>query len=1541
MKENIQAIYPLTPLQSGMLFHAIVDEKQHAYFQQVRCKFEGKVNEFLIRESWLDIINRHEVLRSVFIWKQEKGPLHVVLRKIEVPMTFLDWSKDEETDKKNRLEKLLKEDRSNTFDLSRPPLMRLLIVQSSTNEFELIWSHHHILLDGWSTGLLFSEFQKIYHAKFINETANLPSLFPYKNYVNWLKKQDENETKLFWSNYLKGIDTTTAIPNDRGGVGKESLEFQLDISKELSQKLIFFAAKEKITPNVLFLSIWALLISRYQTEEEVLLGVTVSGRSEELANIENGMGLFINSLPFRIQTTTNKKVGSWLKEVQQNLLSLRDYEHSSLSKIKEWSDLPASSPLFESLFVYENYPVSNTATLEFGNIKLMSTEIFERTNYPLTLVVEPQGEYTALRLLYRPTRIDTDDIKQIMMNYINLLENVVCEESNTSEKDVNKVSLLTKQKSTSLIDGWNDTVTPYNENICIHELFENQCKKTPKNVAVIDDKGTLNYKELNEAANKIAHSLVDFSMRKGEYVAVFFNRNKAMIPALFGILKSGGVYVPIDVSNPTSRIKYILENLNIRFALSQEENLERLIKTNCLAKKQIICLDENGQIDANVQDEIITYSKNEVNLALSISPEKYAYVIFTSGSTGTPKGVTVTHKPVINLIEWITKEFLMSDKDQVLLVSSLSFDLSVYDIFGLLAVGGSVRVVSDEAIREPSQLLQYLINEPITFWDSAPAALQQLVPFLPSKKVKSKLRLIFQSGDWIPLSLPNKIKSIFSNVSFIALGGATEATVWSNYYPVKEMNPKWKSIPYGKPIQNARYYILDSSLNVCPPGVSGNLYIGGECLSSLYVNEPELTAQKFVPDVYSKKEDGKMYFTGDRASFYPDGNIEFLGRVDDQVKVRGYRIELKEIQACLSKHPAVNTSIVIVRNDNAGYKQIIAYYTLEANQNTNDNTLKSYLENMLPYYMVPSSIVALDNIPITTNGKLDRKALPSPQTQTQILGNEEKPLSAVEELIWNNWTSLLGTKPASRHANFFDSGGHSLLATRLIARLRVALSLDISVKSIFENPTPATLKEYIEVLSYDNNFVVVDWQKSETKTLKPLSFAQERLLFLYRLKPESSFYNVPLTIKLRGSLNKTAIEKSILEIVERHEILRSTYHQIDEKEAQIVHESYEVPWLNLNYSKHSNPELEAIEKLKSEAQLSFDLTKAPLIRVTLIQTEDEEHFLQLTTHHITIDGWSIGLLIKEIEGLYNSYCKTEENSVPALEYQYGDYAIWQRAYLDQCVLGMQLEHWKKQLHLFKPLQLPNSQVSLSTEEKNQTFRTIIDSKRTKAIKTFCQEHNCTLFMTLLSSFNILLHAVTKQNDIIVGTDVANRTHVNTEKIVGFFVNQIVLRNKVVGNQTAKDLLKQIRLNTLLAYQNQDVPFEKLVQFLNPPRESNQMPFFNVKMVLQNNDITDLKMDNLEIDIVNIQANDSKYDILLTIDDKESLGVCIEYKSNLYSAVTIEKWWNDMLLILDKMILSPAYSISEFVEFIEKKAMINTDQEKRRLGLQKLRKLRTE
>lgn len=1536
MKENIEAIFPLTPMQRGMLFHASFDENQHAYFQQVRCNFEGRIDQELMKSSWLELINRHQTLRSAFIWKHQKDSMQVVMREIDLPITFLDWSHKDTNRVTQDLEAFLVEDRKKTFNLSKPPLMRLTLIQTNTTQFELIWSHHHILIDGWSTGLLFKEFQQIYQAKSTGTALAMRPVFQHKDYLNWFKSKDEAQDQAFWNSYLSEVESSVSVPKDRKGLDTTAEEYSYNLSAQLTEQLETLAAQNQVTLNVLFLGAWGLLLSKYQDAKEILLGVTVSGRPASLTNIENGIGLFINSLPFRIATPPQEDLNQWLNNIQQDLLKVRSYEHSSLSQIKEWSNLPASAPLFESLFVYENYPISSTLEQEFGNIRLKSASIFERTNYPLTLVVEPHQGKTTLRLLYQPSRILPEDIKQITTNFSELLESLTAVSIDRVTLPLQAIPFVKPETAHKIIYDWNDTNLPFDEEVLMHQRFEQQCELTPQHVAVVDDEGAINYLETNEAANQIAHSLLESGLAKGEYVAVFFDRNKAMIPALFGILKAGGVYVPIDIDYPVGRISYILNNLKIRFALSQAHHVTALTTTQAIEAENIICLDQKGKIDQLNHSNTCLISNTTDNPNLVISATAYAYVIFTSGTTGTPKGVTVTHRPVSNLIEWITREFDMSEKDQVLLVSSLCFDLSVYDIFGLLSVGGSIRVASNEAVKDPKQLLQLILSEPITFWDSAPAALQQLVPFLPEKAVNSHLRLIFQSGDWIPLSLPDKMKQTFPKVAFISLGGATEATVWSNYFPVHELNPNWRSIPYGRPIQNAYYYVLDGQLNPCPVGVPGDLYIGGECLSSLYANAPELTARKFIPDPFSKKEGGRMYFTGDKACFYPDGNIEFLGRIDGQVKLRGYRIELGEVQSTLAQHDAIDSAIALIKESKDGHRHLITYYTPEADKRVSEKDLKEFLAQSLPSYMIPSAIVKLSIFPITPNGKLDRAALPNPLQKTQQSINDLKPINAIEELIWNNWTELIGSKPAARDANFFESGGHSLLATRFIARIGTALSLEVPIRSIFDYPTPELFYNYLSGLYQQEDSKLIPWQNTPEQTYHPLSFAQERLWFLYLLKPESSFYNVPLTLTINGHLNVDALRRTVQEIVHRHKIFRSSYHTIDGKGKQQIHTSIDLPWVLLDLENEKLSKEEGLNRLKAEAQLPFNLEQSPLLRVLLVKVADQEYIFQLTTHHICVDGWSIGILVSELNLIYNAFANHQALDLAPLAYDYADYAQWQRKHFENGLLTKQLDYWQQKLNNFTTLELPKRNTTTTIE--NKVFRATLDQQQSEAIVQFSQENNSTTFMTLLTAFSIQLHLISKQNDIVIGTDVAGRSHLNTESMVGFFVNQIVLRNTLSPSMKCKELLKQVRTNTLEAYQHQDLPFEKLVQHLNPKRLADKTPFFQVKLVLQNNELAEVNMADLEVRPMLIEPNDSKYDLLITFDQHSSnLSVSIEYKSHLYSSAMIEKWWGDLQFILTRMTTSVDDSIAKLDELLTKNRE-NHNQEKRMAGLSKLRKL---
>ncbi|HEY1199549.1 MAG TPA: amino acid adenylation domain-containing protein, partial [Niastella sp.] len=668
----------------------------------------------------------------------------------------------------------------------------------------------------------------------------------------------------------------------------------------------------------------------------------------------------------------------------------------------------------------------------------------------------------------------------------------------------------------------------YADQKLIHQLFEEQVLKNPSGIALLTSESVMTYKELNQQANQLAGVLQKEGIGAGKFVSVTLERAPEMIVAVIGILKAGAAYVPAEPYLPCGRISTILQSLQISVIITDLQNLNKTAEcTRGLDfVKTVICMEDllglNGYISSEYHWKLVTpeaISRESVrNPKASITSESLAYVIFTSGSTGTPKGVSVKHKPVINLIEWVNREFNVGPDDKLLFTTSLAFDLSVYDIFGTLAAGGTVRIALKNELQEPASLVDIMVNDGITFWDSAPASLLQLVPYMKRSADKNTaLRLVFLSGDWVPLTLPDAVRQAFTNAKVIALGGATEATVWSNYFPVEEIDVTWRSIPYGKPIQNAAYYILDKNRKVCPIGVKGDLYIGGECLANGYINDKELSAKKFVPDPF--RPGGTMYYTGDKARWFEDGNIEFLGREDSQVKIRGYRIELGEIEHQMLKHPGVHTVKVIVRTASGGNNYLSAYYVGEAG--ISEKALRSQLATCLPEYMIPAYFVQLEQMPVTSNGKLDLKALPDPAVSTDA--SYVAPMNEIEKVISEIWAQILKlpVSAISREADFFKLGGHSLTATFMLSHIHQRLDVKIPLIELFRRPVLLEMAIYIHQ-SYKETFRAIT--PAQACEYYPVSSAQKRMFSLQYLMPELSAYNIPVAFELEGKVDARKIE---------------------------------------------------------------------------------------------------------------------------------------------------------------------------------------------------------------------------------------------------------------------------------------------------------------------------------------------------------------------------------------------------------------------------------
>ncbi|MBD2073786.1 amino acid adenylation domain-containing protein [Phormidium sp. FACHB-592] len=1082
VEKSMQDSYPLSPMQQGMLFHSLHGQQTGVDLEQMVCTLHECIAVEPLIQAWQQVVARHPVLRTSFQWDGLEEPRQLVQSSISLPFTQHDWQGLSVAEQDDRYALYLQTDRLRGFDLAHAPLMRLALFRLADTEFRLIWTFHHILLDGRSVAVLLQEVFALYEVLCQNQTLALATPRPYQDYIEWLQQQDRSTAKGFWQHQLNGFSTPTPLlpPQassqllDQPGHGEE----QLCLSAALTTALQSLAKQQDITPNTIVQGAWALLLSRYSGEADVVFGATRACRQSSIDGANSIIGLLINTLPVRVQVPAEAALLPWLKALRSQHIAVRDYEHTPLVDVQAWSEVPGGMPLFESLVVFENYSLNTKLQQQGSNWQHREFQLHEQPPLPLVLIGCLDAELV-LKISYDRRRFDQAGILRLLGHLQTLLTSMIT----NPEQSLAELPLVTEAERHQLLVEWNDTTVDYAQTTCLHELFEAQVTRNPDAIAVVYEAQQLTYGEVNRQANQLAHHLKALGVRPGTFVGVYLNRGLEMIPTLLGILKAGGAYVPLEPTFPQARVQWILDSLDVGWVVTQplHRSTFETLQTQLPRLEHLICCDtmviETGDRGCDqtptglkVWQQSHLCQQPTANLPKQGSADDTAYVIFTSGSTGTPKGVVVRHQPVINLIEWVNRSFNITATDRVLFITSLCFDLSVYDIFGLLAAGGSIRVVSSEAVRDPAALLHILCHEPITFWDSAPPALQQLVPFFSNlKDERSQLRLVFMSGDWIPVTLPDALKATFPGVDVISLGGATEATVWSNFYRINDIDPNWTSIPYGKPIQNAQYYVLDARLRPCPIGVTGELYIGGDCLASGYT-DPVKTAERFLPHPFQPSSQARLYRTGDLARFFPDGNIEFLGRIDHQVKIRGFRIELGEIEAVLAQNAAIRVSVVMARDDQPGEKRLVAYVVPRQQPAPTIAELRQSLKEKLPDYMLPSAFVLLKELPVTANGKLDRTALPAPESvfaddrraslsmatgkgESEVAISFVAPRDELERQLVAIWEGVLQIKPIGIHDHFFELGGHSLSAVRVWSQIEKTLGKRLPLSTLFQAPT--------------------------------------------------------------------------------------------------------------------------------------------------------------------------------------------------------------------------------------------------------------------------------------------------------------------------------------------------------------------------------------------------------------------------------------------------------------------------------------------------------
>jgi amino acid adenylation domain-containing protein/non-ribosomal peptide synthase protein (TIGR01720 family) len=1069
------------------------------------------------------------------------------------------------------------------------------------------------------------------------------------------------------------------------------------------------------------------------------------------------------------------------------------------------------------------------------------------------------------------------------------------------------------QEQHKILVEWNNTTVDYPKDLCIHKLFEAQVEKTPNNIAVVSNEQKLTYQELNHRANKIARYLQSKGVRPDVLVGICVERSWEMIVGLLGILKAGGAYVPLDPTYPQERLSFMLADSQVQVLLTEHKFASGFnysgIKT--------ICLDTNWEsINSESQD-------NPTSDAIA---QNLAYVIYTSGSTGTPKGVAVPHRAVNRLV--CNTNYVQFDQSlRVAQASNACFDAATFEIWGSLLHGATLVVIPQNVVLSPQDFAACIREQKISVLFLTPALFNQLSRIVPD--AFKDLRELLIGGDTLDTK---SVKTVFRNgppQRLLNAYGPTESTTFSCWYLVQEVAEGATNLPIGRPISNTQIYILDSKLQPVPIGTAGELYIGGDGLARGYLNRPDLTEEKFIPNPFEKEEGSRLYKTGDLGRYLPDGNIEFLGRVDNQVKIRGFRIELGEIEALLSQHPDVCQSAVIVREDIPGDKRLIAYIVLNQKSEANATTLKRFLEEKLPNYMVPAAFVMLDSLPLTPNGKVDRRNLPAPdRTRPDLEESFVAPRNPIEEKLALIWAELLGLDLIGVNDNFFYLGGHSLIATQILSRVREVFPVELSFDQIFENPTIGSLAQLIAHGDKEQQWQRPAIEGIPHEGLLPVSFAQERVYFIQQLAPESYAYQFQATMGFHGRLDVAVLQQCLNEIVLRHEIFRTTYPAVNGKLFQVInpHQPISFTAIDLISFPESERSAQAQKLIEVELQKPFDLNQLPLIKWVLFKFTDQEHLLLHIEHHMVHDGWSFNVFLGELVELYQAFCEGNPSHEAEPLLQFADFAHWQREWVNSEEAIAQLAYWKKKLSGTSPLlELPTDRPR-PTEQTYQgdQIRMELPIDLCESLRAGSRREGVTLFMTMLAAFLVLLHRYSGQDDISIGTAVANRRMRQIEKLIGMIVNNLVLRTDLSGNPTFRELLGRVRQVTVEAYANEDLPFDKVVEALKPIRNLSHNPLFQVMFSFHDSAMPDLKLPGLDISLHEpISNKSSKFDLDFLViprfeqsfqnnskTEARGITLVLEYNSDLFDAATIQQILEQYQNLLESIVVNPEQCLGD-------------------------------
>jgi len=1437
---GIQDIYPLSPMQQGMLFHTLYDPGSGAYVEQRTFLLRGPLDKGAFSRAWQLVVDRHGALRTTFTWEDLEQPLQLVHERATLAVDAQDWRGSSPEEQEARLARYLAEDRRRGFDLESAPLMRLALFRTDERTHRCVWTSHHLVIDGWCSPLVLAEAFGHYRALLRGRDIRPRPAPAFRDYIAWLQGRDRSRAESFWRETLRGFGVPTPLGIQSASATADYGQTGGLLPRTDLEALRAAARQRRLTLGTMIQGAWTLLLARYSDEADVVFGVTVAGRPPDLPEVESMVGCLINTLPLRVAVPRAGTLGAWLEELQLRQAAVRQFDYSSLVDIQGWSEVPRGVPLFESILVFYGRighlagvaDAARAAGLEVEDVRL-----WEQADYPLTVNIEPAADRLRARILYDRGKLDT----AVAENMVGHLDTVLAAMAARLERSPADMPLLTNAERRHLLVDWNETQAPYPADRCLHHLVEDQVDRTPQATAAVAGDGSCSYAELDSRANQLAHHLRRIGVGPDVPVGILVERSLDLVVALLGTLKAGGAYLPLDVDLPAARIRQEMNSARAPVCLSQS----RLLNRAPVDEATVLCLDRDWPAIA---------VEPATRPAVDVRPDNLVSIFYTSGSTGRPKGVANTHRGWVGRMVWMQQETPLGAGDTVLQKTTLTFDDSAVEFFWPLIAGGTIAFLAPGDHRDPRAIIDAAARHRAAAVHFVPSMLARVLDvFTPADRARlDGLRYVISSGEALRSDLVRRFRERLGtgpdSPHLYNQWGATEVSIDSTRHTCEPRDAAdGAAVPVGRPLANHRAFILDRFQRPVPLGVAGEIHLGGIGLARGYYRDPGRTAEAFVPHPFAVGE--RVYRTGDRGYYRRDGAIMFLGRRDEQVKVRGNRVELAEIEAVLATHPAVRECGVVAVAGRDGHR-LAAYYvsrtTSGGSRPDSPEALRAFLGDRLPEYMVPGRFVKLEQLPVTAGGKLDRRRLPDPGGGRPDLAQDYVPPSdPVETAICSVWQTVLGIDRVGVHDRFFDLGGHSLDATRAIARINREFSVGLPLRALFDAPTVAGLAGRVRAADTANDTGPGDTgpgaaappdriPRLPRRETYELSHAQQRFWFQYRLAP---FYRRGQTLNtyIEGPLDAAAFRQAFAAVVSRHGIMRTTYIEDEGGPRQRVHDGLEVPCAYRDLSPLGAEARTAAlrQHFATEAATPLDLEREPSFRAALFRLEPETHLLSLTVHPIAYDGWSGQVLFQDLGEAYRAARRGRE---PELEppLQYVDFADWQNRALAAGRLDGQRDYWLQQLAGHgAPPPLPADVSPADGLPAPMVPRVAtVEPELGAGLRRLAADQGTTLYAVLLTCLAAWLALVSDRVDLTLCSPLSGRTHPDLEGVLGLLVNPVALRIDLAGNPTGLQALRRVTRTALEAQANQDYPFDLVIDALRRVHGDDR-PLYTVVFVLQN------------------------------------------------------------------------------------------------------------